>query len=122
VSLSVEAGRVKRGGRWIELPLPHGEKPRLLLIHLNTEAMRAGNSIVNVGRSMTAFVRAIGIGQNGPHIRAFKDQTTRLAAATVRFAVGDERHTVQGQMHIVAVGQRRRLHWRLPALVPFRSR
>jgi Plasmid encoded RepA protein len=101
VSLRIEAGGVKRGSQWIDLPLPHGEKPRLLLIHLNTEAMRASSPIVNVERSMTAFVRAIGVDQNGPHIRAFKDQMTRLAAATVRFAVGDEQRTVQGQMHIV---------------------
>jgi Plasmid encoded RepA protein len=101
VSLSIEAGRVKRGRRWIEVPLPHGEKPRLLLIHLNSEAVRTGSPMVDVEGSMTAFVRAIGIEPNGVHIREFKDQMTRLAAATVRFAVGDERRTVQGQMQIV---------------------
>jgi hypothetical protein len=101
VSLSIEAGRVKHGGQWVEVPLPHGEKPRLLLIHLNGEAMRTGSPEVDVEGSMTAFVRAIGIEPNGAHIRAFKDQTTRLAAATVRFAVGDEQHAMQGQMQIV---------------------
>jgi Plasmid encoded RepA protein len=101
VSLSIEAGRVKHGGRWVEVALPHGEKPRLLLIHLNSEAVRTRSPMVDVGASMTAFVREIGIEPNGAHIRAFKDQTTRLAAATVRFAVGDERRTVQGQMQIV---------------------
>ncbi len=101
VSLSIEAGRVKHGRRWVEVPLPHGEKPRLLLIHLNSEAVRTGSPVVDVEGSMTAFVRAIGIEPNGAHIRDFKDQMTRLAVATVRFAVGDERHAVQGQMQIV---------------------
>jgi hypothetical protein len=101
VSLKIEAGSVKRGRRWIDLALPHGEKPRLLLIHLNSEAVRNGSPVVDVEGSMTAFVRAIGIEPNGAHIRDFKEQMTRLAAATVRFAVGDERRTVQGQMQIV---------------------
>jgi len=101
VSLSIEAGRVKRGKRWVEVPLPHGEKPRLLLMHLNSEAMRTRSPVVDVACSMTAFVRALGIDHNGPSIRGFKDQMTRVAAATVRFAVGDEQRTVQEQMHVV---------------------
>jgi hypothetical protein len=100
VSLRIEAGSVKRDQQWVELPLPHGEKPRLLLMHLNSEAVRTGSPEVDVERSLTAFVRAIGIDHNGAHIRDFKDQMTRLAAATVRFAVGDERRTVQRQMHV----------------------
>jgi Plasmid encoded RepA protein len=101
VSLRIEAGGVKHGAHWVDLPLPHGEKPRLVLVYLNTEALRARSPLVDVEDSMTAFVRAVGIEPNGAHIRDFKDQMTRLAAATVRFAVGDEQRTVQGQMQIV---------------------
>jgi hypothetical protein len=101
VSLSIEAGRIKRGRRWVDLPLPYGEKPRLLLIYLNSEAVRTGSPIINVEDSMTAFVRSLGIEPNGAHIRSFKEQTTRLAAANIRLAVGDGPSSVQGQMHIV---------------------
>ena len=49
VSLLIEAGRVKRGRQWVEVPLPHGEKPRLLLIHLNSEAVRTGSPVIDAG-------------------------------------------------------------------------
>jgi hypothetical protein len=101
VSLLIEAGRVKRGERWEDVAMPHGEKPRLILTHLNSEAVRTGSPVIDVERSMTAFVQSLGIEPNGTHIREFKDQTTRLTAANIRFAVGDGPRSIQGQMHIV---------------------
>src|SRR5438132_302457 len=53
VSLLVEAGRVKdptRGG-WIEVGLPYGPKPRLILAHLNGEALRTGSPEIEVEKS-----------------------------------------------------------------------
>ena len=66
VSLLIEAGRALHPdtGRWVELPLPHGEKPRLVLMHLNAEALRTGSPIIDVEESMTAFVRSLGIHVN----------------------------------------------------------
>lgn len=101
VSLSIEAGRIKRGQKWVELLLPYGEKPRLLLIHLNSEAVRTSSPIIDIGRSMTGFIKTLGIEPNGAHIHAFKDQALRLATANIRFAVGDGKASVQGQMQIV---------------------
>jgi hypothetical protein len=60
VSLRIEAGAARHPdtGKWVELPLPHGEKPRLVMLHLNGEALRTGSPIIDVRDSMTAFVRA----------------------------------------------------------------
>jgi len=101
VSLKIEAGEVKRGRRWVEVLMPHGEKSRLLLIHLNTEAVRTGNPVIDVERSLTALARKLGMDTNGPSLRGFHDQVTRVAAANVRFAVGSEPGSVQGQIKIV---------------------
>jgi hypothetical protein len=74
---------------WIELGLPFGPKPRLILAHLNAEALRQGRPIIEVEDSLTAFVRRIqdplGSGKSGPNgyeIGIFKDQLSRLATAT----------------------------------------
>jgi hypothetical protein len=58
-SLRIEAGSAydPSARRWVDLSLPHGEKPRLVLIHLNNEALRTGSPMVDVHGSMTAFVR-----------------------------------------------------------------
>lgn len=102
VSLRIEAGSVKKGWRWVEVGMPHGEKPRLLMIYLISEALRTGNPMIDVGElSMTAFVRTLGMDTNGPNLLDFQDQLTRLAAANVRFAVGNGPGSVQGQMNIV---------------------
>ena len=63
----IEAGRARHPdtGKWVELPLPHGEKPRLVMLHLNGEALRTGSPIIDVRDSMTAFVQALGIDTNG---------------------------------------------------------
>jgi hypothetical protein len=90
VSLLIEAGRARHPdtGKWVELPLPHGEKPRLVMLHLNSEAKRTSSPIIDVERSMTAFVRALGIDTNGRNLRTLRDQLARLAAASIRFGIG----------------------------------
>jgi hypothetical protein len=92
VSLLIEAGRALHPdtGRWVELPLPHGEKPRLVLMHLNAEALRTGSPIIDVEGSITAFVRSLGIHAHGRNIRTLRDQTARLAAAHIMLGVGPD--------------------------------
>jgi hypothetical protein len=96
-SLLIEAGHARHPvtGKWVELGLPHGERPRLILIHLSTEAVRTSSPTIDVGGSLTAFARSLGIDSNGPSIRRFKDQLARLAASTVRMGVVADGRTVQ---------------------------
>jgi len=90
VSLRIEAGAARHPdtGKWVDLPLPHGEKPRLVMLHLNGEALRTGSPVIDVQDSMTAFVRALGIHVHGRNIRTLRDQLARLAAASIRLGIG----------------------------------
>jgi hypothetical protein len=92
VSLRIEAGAARHPdtGKWIDLPLPHGEKPRLIMLHLNGEALRTGSPIIDVEGSMTAFVRALGIHAHGRNIRTLRDQLARLAAAHIMLGIGSD--------------------------------
>jgi hypothetical protein len=96
-SLRIEAGSAidPRTGQFVRLGLPYGEKPRLVLIHLASEAIRTGSPVVDVEDSMTAFARSLGIETNGHHLRGLKDQLARLAGATVRLGVVEEGRAVQ---------------------------
>ena len=91
VSLEVEAGRARNPAtrRYEDVGLPFGSRPRLILAHLNREALLQGSPSVEVEASLTAFVRRIQNGRSpqGEQIRRFKDQLARLSAATVRLAV-----------------------------------
>jgi hypothetical protein len=103
-SLRIEAGSAidPRTGDFVNLGLPYGEKPRLVLIHLATEAVRNGTPVVDVEDSMTAFARSLGLETNGQQLRALKEQLARLAASTVRMGVVEEGRAVQVQAHFVS--------------------
>jgi hypothetical protein len=103
-SLRIEAGSAidPRTGDFVRLGLPYGEKPRLVLIHLATEAVRTGSPVVDVEESMTAFARSLGLETNGQQLRALKDQLARLAAATIRMGVVEEGRAVQVNTQFVS--------------------
>jgi hypothetical protein len=90
ISLRVSAGASVNPdtGEWVELALPFGSKPRLILAHLNREALIQRSPVIEVQESLTGFVKRIrGFDPGGREIRAFKDQLACLSAATVRLAM-----------------------------------
>ena len=92
-TLHIEAGSAidPKTGDFVKLGLPYGEKPRLVLIHLATEAVRTGNPIVDVEESMTAFARSLGIDCAAMRFIAVK--------SAVHFRSGFER--IAGSIHNV---------------------
>lgn len=91
VTLRVEAGSAMdpSTGKFVDLALPSGPKPRLILAHLNSSALREGPE-VDVGGSMTAFVKRLGFAAHGRDIRTFKEQMSALAGSTIRLGVMSE--------------------------------
>jgi len=110
VSLRIEAGAARHPEThdWLELGLPFGPKPRLILAHLNAEALKTASPVVEMEESLTAFVNHIQdptergkSGPNGYQIRTFKDHLARLSAAIIRMAVSTEERAVQVNSQIV---------------------
>jgi Plasmid encoded RepA protein len=102
--LRIEAGAAidPRTGEFVKLGLPYGEKPRLVLIHLASEAVRNGSAIVDVEESMTAFAKSLGVEPNGQQLKALKDQLARLAASTIRMGIVEGGRAVQVNTQIVS--------------------
>jgi hypothetical protein len=104
VRLLIEAGSAIEPvtDRFVKLGLPFGPKPRLVLMHLNAQAIKTQSPVIEVEDSMTAFAREVlGWGPNGREIRVMKDQLSRLAAATIRLAVTKEDRAFQINTQIV---------------------
>jgi hypothetical protein len=60
---------------WLDVGLPFGPKPRLVLFHLNAEALRTQSPLIELEDSLTAFVkRTLGLDPKGRNIRIVKDQ------------------------------------------------
>lgn len=86
--LEVEAGRAAHPelGKFVDIPLPFGPKARLVLMHLNSEAIRTQSPLVDAGDSLTAFVKRLGLTTDGRTIRSIKNQVGALSAALIRMS------------------------------------
>jgi hypothetical protein len=109
VFLLIEAGQAYHPELqdFVKVGLPFGPKARLILAHLNGEALRQDSPLVQVENSLTAFVRRIqdpfkaGRSPTGPEIRKFKDQLVRVSASTMRLAVDVDSRMLQVNSQIV---------------------
>jgi len=119
--LRIEAGATLTPdtGEFVQLGLPFGPKPRLILAHLNAEALKTRSPEINVGDSLTAFVRRIqNYRPNGKELCVYKDQLGRLSAATIRMAMTTHSHAAQINSQIVVAfefwfpkNERQRIVW-----------
>lgn len=84
----LSTGHIPNGDNLVPAGLPFGSKARLILIYINTEAYRNDNGIISMGKSLSEFMRNLGIhvtgGQNGS-IRYIKEQAARLARCRFQF-------------------------------------
>jgi hypothetical protein len=82
-SMLLEAGRLWSGKDWIEQPLPYGAKPRLVMVHISSEALRSRRREVAIGGSAREFMLALGIDSSGGprgNYMMLKQQMEALAA------------------------------------------
>lgn len=84
--------------------LPYGNVPRLLLTWLTTEALRTKSLELDLGNSMSSFMKSLGMsptgGKNGS-IGRFKDQSKRLFSANIQCDYQDA-NTYQNANFIIA--------------------
>lgn len=71
-------------GEFVKVGLPYGPKPRLILAHLNGEALRRQSPEIEIDHSLTAFVKRLHLDPKGRNVVAIKDQLTRLSASSIR--------------------------------------
>lgn len=65
MSILLEAGKLYSGKDWVEQPLPYGTTPRLIMVHLSSEAIRTQSRKVEIGDSMRQFLLTLGMGDGG---------------------------------------------------------
>lgn len=98
--LRVRAGELWDGKKFVEQPLPYGPKPRLALIHINSEAVRTQNPQIEIGRSCSEFLRRVGLpDQDGRTYNLFKRQMMALAATelSIGFTVDNQAVTINAR-------------------------
>lgn len=87
--------------RFVPIGLPFGPKPRLILAHLNAEALRQRSAEIEVGASLTAFVRRLQLDPGGRTISTIKNQLARLSSSAIRLGLVRDGHAVTINSQIV---------------------
>lgn len=92
VSILLEAGKLYDGMRWVEQPLPYGATPRLVLVHVSSEAIRTRSRTVDIGDSMRDFLNQLGMPTSGGArggYTALRRQMQSLAACRLTLGLHD---------------------------------
>jgi hypothetical protein len=94
VVLLVEPGRRAAPGKpdeWVGVP--YGPTARLIMIYLQTEALRTGSSHIELGRSMNDWFKRLDKKAGGNSYKLVRQQAERIA--TCRFSFHSERDGVR---------------------------
>lgn len=102
LSLLVEAGSLWNGLSWSEQPLPYGAIPRLVMVHISTEAVKTQCRVIDVGESMRQFLTQLGLQPSGGRrggYTALRKQLQALAACrmTLGMTEGDRVSTIDAK-------------------------
>jgi hypothetical protein len=101
-SLIVEPGmRLGLAGRPEPVGVPYGSRARLILIYLQTEAIRTQSREIELGGSLRAWLTRLGITVSGPSAAAVRDQAERISRCHLTFQVTKGRATGLVNQNIV---------------------
>jgi Plasmid encoded RepA protein len=65
--------------------VPYGSVARLILLYLQTEAVRTGSPEVELARSMHAWMARLGVARGGMNYRTVSEQARRISACRLTF-------------------------------------
>jgi hypothetical protein len=106
VTLWVEPGRMKSRGRVMTYGVPYGARARMILLYLQTQAVRTGSREVALGRSMRDWMERMGLSVGGETARSLREQAARISACTLKFFWEDEHQESWARGAIVTSGLR----------------
>lgn len=87
-TLIVEPGmRPGPAGKPVPVGVPYGSRARLILIYLQSEAIKTRSREVELGKSLRAWLERLGIPQGGSSIATVRDQAERLSLCRLTFRV-----------------------------------
>lgn len=102
VTLIVQPGlRPMPGGSPVSVGVPYGSRARLILLYLQTEAVRCNNREVELGRSLHAWLRRLEIPIGGKQMASVRDQAERLSRCRLSFSIRQGNRTGLVNQHIL---------------------
>lgn len=91
ITLEVQPGRmVLPDGSIRHFGVPYGARARMILLYLQSEAIRTGTREVEIGHSMREWMQRMGISVGGESVNALREQAQRIAECNLRFTWEDD--------------------------------
>lgn len=102
VTLIVQPGlKPNPQGQPISVGVPYGSRARLILLYLQTEAVRTNSREVELGRSLHAWLRRLEIPIGGKQMASVRDQAERLSRCRMSFQIKQGSRTGLVNQHIL---------------------
>ena len=96
VTLWVEPGRMKSKGQVVTYGVPYGARARMILLYLQTQAVRTQSREVALGRSMRDWMERMGLSVGGETARSLREQAGRISACSLKFFWEDDTRDAEG--------------------------
>ncbi len=106
VTLLVEPGTLRVSGKTVKFGVPFGSRARMILLYLQTEAVRTNSREVELGRSMRGWMERLGFSVGGETARALREQAARISACSLKFFWEGEETDTWARGGIVSAGLR----------------
>ena len=102
VTLIVQPGlRPTSSGVPASVGVPYGSRARLILLYLQTEAVRTNSREVELGRSLHAWLRRLEIPIGGKQMASVRDQAERISRCRLSFQIKQGSRTGLVNQHIL---------------------
>jgi hypothetical protein len=91
VTLVVEPGRRPgKAGELIHVGVPFGAHARLIMLYLQTEALRTNSREIQLGGSLRQWLARMGVPIGGTAARSVRDQAERISRSRLTFHIGPQ--------------------------------
>ena len=93
VKLMVEPGSVHGLDGPVRIGVPFGSRARLILLFLQSEAIRTNSREIELGRSLRVWLGKLGVPIGGKSMKDVRDQAVRLSRCRMTFQITRGQHT-----------------------------
>ena len=93
VTLMVEPGSMRQtNGVVSRVGVPYGSRARLILLYLQSEAIRTGLREIELGRSLRVWLGRMGIPIGGKSLKDVREQALRISRCRMSFQITQGKH------------------------------
>jgi Plasmid encoded RepA protein len=85
VTLVIAPGNMRIGGKIERFGVPFGSRARMILLYLQTQALRYGSPEVELGKSLNGWMKRMGVPLGGKSRDLVREQANRLSACNLSF-------------------------------------